>query len=70
MLELNEVTEKGEKNMLKVKDVRLTEKQKKDGNGTYCIIEIEFPNGYIWQSPANKGYINNEAKFIIEMSQH
>ena len=40
--------------MLKVKEVRVIERTKKDGSGTFSFIEIEFPNGYVYRSTNNK----------------
>lgn len=54
--------------MLKVKEVRVITKQKKDGSGSYSIIEIEFPNGYIYASNNNKGYLSSDALFAINQN--
>ena len=56
--------------MLKVKDVRVVTKEKKDGSGTYSIIEIEFPNGYVYQSRNNKGYLTPDALFAINQNNN
>ena len=51
--------------MLKANSIEVIEKKKKDGSGTYKVLQITFPNGFIWQSNLNKGYLKPETEFIL-----
>lgn len=53
--------------MLKVKEVRVVEKTSQKGT-KYKILEVEFANGYVFQSNNNKGYIKPDTEFCINMN--